>query len=59
MDIENLFTVEPKNIQSLFTDKPGKSFYIPAYQRPYSWEKKDVNRLWESIEYKSTNHCLF
>jgi uncharacterized protein with ParB-like and HNH nuclease domain len=38
-------------MQKLFAGEKEKCFYIPAYQRPYSWKKDDINRMWEDIVY--------
>ncbi len=51
MDIKNVFSVDTVNMKKLFVDEQEKCFYIPAYQRPYSWKKDDINRMWEDIVY--------
>lgn len=51
MDIKNVFEVDTVNMKKLFADEQEKCFYIPAYQRPYSWKKDDINRMWEDIVY--------
>ncbi|CAC9596859.1 hypothetical protein [uncultured Gammaproteobacteria bacterium] len=51
MDIKNVFSVDTVNMKKLFADEREKCFYIPAYQRPYSWKKDDINRMWEDIVY--------
>lgn len=51
MDIKNVFSVDTVNMKKLFADEQEKCFYIPAYQRPYSWKKDDINRMWEDIVY--------
>jgi uncharacterized protein with ParB-like and HNH nuclease domain len=51
MDIKNVFGVDTVNMKKLFADEMEKCFYIPAYQRPYSWKKDDINRMWEDIVY--------
>ncbi len=51
MDIKNVFSVDTVNMKKLFADEREKCFYIPAYQRPYSWKKNDINRMWEDIVY--------
>ena len=35
-------------IDKLMTE--GTGFFIPEYQRPYTWKKDDINRLFETIE---------
>jgi hypothetical protein len=51
LNIENVFTVDTVNMKKLFADDQEKCFYIPAYQRPYSWQKEDINRMWQDIAY--------
>ena len=34
-----------------------KGFYIPEYQRPYTWTESDIERLFETIE-SSINYSL-
>ena len=46
IDVENVFTVEPKSIW-LFLMTDGQGYYIPPYQRPYSWDKQNVSRIFE------------
>lgn len=50
MDIKNVFDVRTVDVAEIFADQE-KCFYIPAYQRPYSWKKNDINRMWEDIVY--------
>ncbi|HNK59773.1 MAG TPA: DUF262 domain-containing protein, partial [Leptospiraceae bacterium] len=48
MSFENIFKPEAKNLKSLFGNVD--SFYeIPDYQRPYSWEKEQIEELWDDI----------
>jgi len=51
MNITNIFGIEITNIKKLFCDDQEKCFYIPAYQRPYSWDKSPVDRMWEDVVY--------
>ena len=51
MDIKNVFDVKTVDMTELFANAQEKCFYIPAYQRPYSWKKDDINRMWEDIVY--------
>ncbi len=51
MNIENVFGIEINNMKKLFSDDLEKCFYIPAYQRPYSWDKTPVERMWEDVSY--------
>jgi|JI10StandDraft_1071094.scaffolds.fasta_scaffold81979_2 hypothetical protein len=43
-------TVDAKDrsLGDLFTDVDG--FYIPNYQRPYTWTEEDIERLFETIK---------
>jgi uncharacterized protein with ParB-like and HNH nuclease domain len=42
------FDSNPEDIQNLFQGR--KTLYkIPDYQRPYSWQKKHIDQLWEDI----------
>lgn len=51
MNIGNLFTVEIEELKELLINDSSKCFYIPAYQRPYSWDVDQVNRVWEDLRY--------
>ena len=48
MEIKDVFNAEPKEISRLLST-PGVGFYIPIYQREYSWGKDNINRLCEDI----------
>ena len=41
-------TVEQKSIVELFSDKKS-NFLIPDYQRPYAWDDKECQTLWDDI----------
>lgn len=47
-------SVSRKNIQQILTDtlKDGvrKTFVIPEYQRPYSWDKEKCDILWNDVK---------
>ena len=46
--MKDTFKPENKNIKAIFGDTD--SFYeMPIYQRPYSWDKERVERLWFDI----------
>lgn len=45
---EDLFKAESKSIFTLLNGV-GECFYIPAYQRQYTWQTADVTRLVEGI----------
>ncbi len=51
MDIGNVFSVRTVDIKEVFANDNEKCFYIPAYQRPYSWGKDKIDRTWEDIVY--------
>ena len=40
--------VDQKTIKELFMDRKA-DFLIPDYQRPYAWEEKECQTLWEDI----------
>lgn len=40
--------VDQKTIKELFSDRKA-DFLIPDYQRPYAWEEKECQTLWEDI----------
>lgn len=40
--------VEQKSVFDLFKDKKA-NFLIPNYQRPYAWEEKELQTLWDDI----------
>jgi uncharacterized protein with ParB-like and HNH nuclease domain len=40
--------VDQKSIKDLLTDKSA-NFLIPDYQRPYAWEEKECQTLWDDI----------
>jgi len=46
MELREVFSAEPKSIYQLLCD-PGTGFYIPAYQREYTWGKDKIERLFE------------
>ncbi len=41
-------SIDQKTIEGLFADKKT-DFLIPDYQRPYAWETKECQQLWEDI----------
>jgi len=45
---DSAFKSSSDNIEKLF-GTPGVHFYLPAYQRPFSWDVSQVNNLLESI----------
>lgn len=49
LEIEKAFLTEGRSIYDFF-QRPGVGFYIPLYQREYSWDKDNVEQLIEDIE---------
>jgi len=47
-DISNSFDTRTQPIISFFQE-PGLGFYIPLYQRDYSWDKEHIEQLMEDI----------
>ncbi len=45
---EEAFKASSQNINSIF-GTPGEHYYLPAYQRPYSWPESSVERLLTDI----------
>ena len=41
-------SIDQKTIEALFSDKKT-DFLIPDYQRPYAWEEKECQQLWDDI----------
>ena len=48
MDLKGVFTAEPKSLYDTIGEA-GLCFYLPAYQRPYSWNKKNITRVFEDV----------
>jgi uncharacterized protein with ParB-like and HNH nuclease domain len=48
INIESAFRTENKSVFEYF-QKPGVGFYIPLYQRDYSWDKGNVEQFLEDI----------
>lgn len=40
--------IDQKSIRMLFSDKKS-DFLIPDYQRPYAWEEKECQTLWDDL----------
>lgn len=47
-NISTAFDTSGETIEEFF-QKPGISFYIPLYQREYSWDKENIEQLIEDI----------
>lgn len=48
LDIEKAFNPETKSIH-VFYQSPGVGFYIPLYQRDYSWDIANIDQLLDDI----------
>ena len=48
INVNHAFTTTGETISELF-NRPGQGFYIPLYQRPYSWDQENVDQLTEDI----------
>lgn len=46
--MSKLISVDQKNIFDLLKDKKA-DFLIPDYQRPYAWQEKECQKLWDDI----------
>ena len=40
--------IDQKAVKTLFSDKKA-DFLIPDYQRPYAWEDKECQTLWDDL----------
>jgi hypothetical protein len=49
LEIEKAFLTEGRSVYEFF-QRPGVGFYIPLYQREYSWDKDNVEQLIEDVE---------
>ncbi len=47
-DIGKIFTAEPRSLAE-FLSTNDQGCFIPPYQRAYSWDEKDVARLFEDV----------
>ncbi len=58
-DVSNEFTPQANTLHDFFTSE-SRGFYIPLYQRPYSWNTENVEQLMEDllkgVETTLTNH---
>jgi len=48
INIEKAFVTENRSVFDFF-QQPGMGFYIPLYQREYSWDKDNIDQLLEDI----------
>ena len=49
-EIEKIFSADPKSAWRFMVEQ-GQGCYIPAYQRPYSWNRENISRLFEDVLY--------
>lgn len=47
------FSADPSTLRTLIL-QTGQGFYIPAYQREFTWAKDEINRLFEDLEHGIT-----
>ena len=48
LDIANAFTTQGLPVGDFF-QRPNVGFYIPLYQREYSWDDGNIDQLMEDI----------
>lgn len=48
IDISRAFSASSETVSGFF-QRPGVGFYIPLYQREYSWDKENIDQLIEDI----------
>lgn len=46
----DIFKAEPQSVFDVLCDRKQTGFYMPAYQRPYSWEEKHIRDLFSDCE---------
>lgn len=47
--LDNIFKAEPKSISDILCKDRSQGFYMPAYQRPYSWNKVNIKTLVDDV----------
>lgn len=47
------FTAAPSTLRELIL-QPGQGFYVPAYQRDFTWGKDEISRLFEDFDHGIT-----
>ena len=48
INIDNAFNTENRSVFEYY-QRPGGGFYIPLYQREYSWDSDNIEQLLEDI----------
>jgi hypothetical protein len=56
VQIDQIFTARAENVWQ-FLQTAGQGCYIPAYQRPYAWDDKNVDRLIDDV-LSGLNHLV-
>ncbi|WP_432833091.1 GmrSD restriction endonuclease domain-containing protein [Dactylosporangium sp. CA-092794] len=51
------FTADPSTLRQLIL-QPGQGFYVPAYQRDFTWGEDEIDRLFEDLEQGITRATL-
>ncbi|MGI9885749.1 DUF262 domain-containing protein [Vibrio chagasii] len=46
----DIFKAEPQSVFDVICDRKTTGFYMPAYQRPYSWEEAHIRDLFSDCE---------
>ncbi|MBE8233718.1 MAG: DUF262 domain-containing protein [Endozoicomonadaceae bacterium] len=46
----DIFKAEPQSVFDVICDRKSTGFYMPAYQRPYSWEEAHIKDLFSDCE---------
>lgn len=46
----DIFTAVPQSVYNLICEQNNKGFYLPAYQRPYAWEEKNIEDLFRDFD---------
>lgn len=48
LDLNSAYNSSGESVRDLF-DKREEGFYVPLYQREYTWEEENINQLFEDI----------
>ena len=51
----SIINPRPKNLKDLLL---SNRYFVPIYQRPYSWQKDEINQLWDDINENSSPYFL-